>query len=106
MLNTIFLTLGYMGASLVATMQVPQIYHTVKNETVNDLSLYTLGMNFTAALCMLTYAGRFSLYPIMLANGCITTCDSILLCLYFRYRQTPDNNTEHDIDKSQYGGQP
>lgn len=85
MTDIIFLSFGYIGACLISTMQIPQIKHTFRQKTVKDLSLYTLSMNLSAAACMLMYASYYRLYPIMLANSCISTCDIILICLYFRY---------------------
>ena len=90
MFEVVFLTFGYLGACFVSTMQIPQIKHTFREKTVKDLSLYTLSMNLTAAACMLMYASYFRLYPIMLANTCISSCDIILICLYFRYWRRPE----------------
>ena len=90
MFEVIFLSIGYLGACFVATMQIPQIKHTCREKTVKDLSLYSLSMNLLASLCMLTYSSYFRLYPIFLANTCISSCDVILICLYFRYLKNPE----------------
>jgi len=90
MFEVVFLSFGYLGACFVSTMQIPQIKHTFREKTVKDLSLYTLSMNLTAALCMLIYSSYFRLYPILFANTCISSCDIILICLYFKYRNNPE----------------
>ena len=90
MFEVVFLSIGYLGACFVATMQIPQIKHTFRTKTVKDLSLYSLSMNLSASLCMLMYSSYFRLYPILLANTSISSCDIILICLYFKYRKNPD----------------
>ena len=91
-MNSLFTTLGYIGASFVATMQIPQIYHTYKSEKSKDISIYTLLMNLTAAGCMISYASYYKLYPVIISNSCIATCDFVLIYLYFRQRQKSQND--------------
>jgi uncharacterized protein with PQ loop repeat len=90
MINTIFTVVGYIGSTLIATMQVPQIYHTVKKQQIKDLSLYSVLLNMLASGCMFSYSSYFKLYPITIASGCVVICDAILIILYKTYDiQTP-----------------
>ena len=85
MLNSIFYIIGYIGAGFIGGMQIPQIYHTHKSGKVKDISLYTLIMNFIASACMINYSIYFKLYPVVIANSCVATCDIVLFTLYAKY---------------------
>ena len=84
-LDTIFTVVGYVGSCLIATMQIPQIYHTVKEKKIKDLSIHSVLLNMLASTCMFSYSSYFKLYPISIASGCVIICDGILVILYKTY---------------------
>jgi uncharacterized protein with PQ loop repeat len=84
-LDTVFTILGYVGSCLLATMQTPQIYHTIKQKKIKDLSIYSVLLNMLASSCMFSYSYYFKLYPISIASGCVIICDGILVILYKTY---------------------
>ena len=98
-MKTLFTSLGYIGSCLIATMQIPQIYLTYKRGKIQDLSIYTIGMNLIAAGCMISYATYYKLYPVIISNSCITTCDFILVFLYFKYKKSHNDWSLENIEK-------
>lgn len=93
MQDIIFRTIGYAGGLLIGSMQIPQIYHTKKSGKVKDLSIYSVCMNFLAAVAMITYGTYFRLYPVLIANCSVAICDIILFYLYAIYVFSSDDTS-------------
>ena len=100
MINIIFTAIGYLGSSLIATMQIPQIRHTVKSGQIKDLSLCSVFLNMFASGCMFSYSSYYKLYPITIASGCVVVCDTVLISLFHYHRnKTPLNIEGWELDK-------
>jgi uncharacterized protein with PQ loop repeat len=94
MINIIFTAIGYLGSSLIATMQIPQIYHTVKSGKIKDLSLCSIFLNMFASACMFSYSSYYKLYPITIASGCVVLCDTVLISIFYYYKNKVPLNIE------------
>ena len=75
----IYISLGYIGSSLIGIMLIPQVYLTIKTNKTEDLSIVFLIVNMFAVLSMVPYSIYFSLYPVLIANSSVGTCNCILL---------------------------
>lgn len=85
----IYETCGFLGACLIGTMMFPQIYRTMTTQKSQDISVTFLAMNLVAASLLIPYAAYFKLYPVIIANCSVATCNIVLLC--FRLKQVPDD---------------
>lgn len=82
--TNIFLIFGYIGSGLSCIMNFPQVYLTITEKKVNDLSIDTISMNLLTHFLFLPYSVYFKLYPLLAANVTIGVCDIIIISVYVK----------------------
>ena len=100
MINIIFTAIGYIGSSLIATMRITQIRHTVKSDQLKDISLCSVILNMFASGSMFSYSCYYKLYPITIASGTVVLCDTVLISLFHYHKnKTPLIIEGWELDK-------
>jgi uncharacterized protein with PQ loop repeat len=79
MKDEIYIILGYIASGNACLMMLPQVYLTIKNKTMKDLSMNTIYMNLLTQMLFFPYSFHFSLYPLMGVNIMLTLCDVTLI---------------------------
>ena len=69
MKDDIFLIFGYIGSANACLMMLPQIYLTIKKQTMEDISMQTISMNLITQILFLPYTIHNKLYPFCSSNG-------------------------------------
>jgi uncharacterized protein with PQ loop repeat len=77
--DTIFDIFGYIGATFLSIMMIPQVYLTVKTNRTEDLSIKFIIFNLCAIAFLLPYSIYFKIYPVLIANFSVFICNFILL---------------------------
>ena len=87
--NNIFLIFGYVGSAFSCIMNFPQVYLTLTEKKVEDLSINTISMNLLTHFLFLPYSVYFELYPLLAANVTIGICDIIIISVYLKGKYYP-----------------
>ena len=87
--NNIFLIFGYLGSGFSCIMNFPQVYLTLTENKVEDLSINTISMNLLTHCLFLPYSVYFELYPLLAANVTIGICDIIIISVYVKAKYFP-----------------
>ena len=82
--DQIFLVFGYIGSGISCIMNFPQVYLTLTEKKVEDLSIKTISANLMCHSLFLPYSVYFKLYPLLTANVIIGICDIAILSVYFK----------------------
>ena len=76
---------GHVGAFLTSVTFIPQVYKVWKTKSVNDLSLTMLFIVFTSTIVWLIYAVALMLWPVIVANGIVSSLSVLLIYFKFTY---------------------
>ncbi len=91
-LDLIALTAGLLGASCF----VPQIAHTIRTQSADDVSLMMLWLTLASIALYEIYATALELWPVVVTNGLFGLLVIVELVLKHRYArqqdETPPNN--------------
>ena len=77
--DLMFTIFGYIGSSFLSIMTIPQVYLTIKTNKTEDLSINFIICNLFAVAFLLPYSIYFLLYPIIIANFSVCSCNLIIL---------------------------
>ena len=69
---------GYCGAVFLTLLNIPQVYHCLKNQTSSGLTLSFIILQFLTSISFLTFGLLINELPIIIANTS-TLIGSILL---------------------------
>jgi len=84
----IFTIFGYAASANACLMMFPQLYLTIKKKSFEDLSIKMILMNLFTQMLFFPYSTHFHLYPLIIVNTILSTCDVVILFFYFYYRKT------------------
>ena len=84
----IFNIFGYAASANACLMMIPQLYLTVKKKSFEDLSIKMIVMNLFTQMLFFPYSTHFHLYPLIIVNTILSSCDVVILSFYFYYRKT------------------
>ena len=91
-LDTIFTVVGYVGSSLIATMQIPQIYHTLKTKRTKDISMMFLLIGVLNHITWVVYAYFDNInLPLIICDGVCIFLSFVLLGLKLYYDNKENN---------------
>ena len=71
-------------------MMLPQLFLTIKKKSFADLSIEMISMNLLTQFLFLPYSTHFNLYPLIIVNTMLASCDVVILIYYFYYRKKDD----------------
>ncbi len=83
----IFNIFGYAASANACLMMIPQLYLTVKKKSFEDLSIKMIVMNLFTQMLFFPYSTHFNLYPLIIVNTILSSCDVVILSFYFYYRK-------------------
>ena len=89
---SIFEILGYLASANACLMMLPQLFLTIKSKSFADLSIKMISMNLLTQFLFLPYSTHFNLYPLIIVNTTLASCDVVLLRYYFYYRKKDNND--------------
>ena len=78
----IFEIFGYLGSASACLMMLPQLFLTVKKRSFDDLSIKMISINLLTQFFFLPYSTHFNLYPLIIVNTTLATCDILILTCY------------------------
>lgn len=85
-LNTLFIIFGFVGSGIGVVINLPQVILTMKKETMEDISIFSIALDCTSQLFLICYSSYFKLYPIIGAAVSMFLCDAVLICCYINYK--------------------
>jgi len=88
----VFYILGYLASANACLMMLPQLFLTIKKKSFEDLSIKMICMNLLTQCLFLPYSTHFNLYPLIIVNTMLATCDIVILAYYFYYRKKDNND--------------
>jgi uncharacterized protein with PQ loop repeat len=74
--------IGFCGSIGIGISLFPQTYKVIKNNDVNNLSIYYISITYIASLCMIIYSAYYYILPMLLANICVMVNSLILLFVF------------------------
>lgn len=87
----VFEIFGYLGSANACLMMLPQLFLTIKKKSFDDLSIEMIAMNLLTQCFFLPYSTHFKLYPLIIVNSTLASCDIIILTYYFYYKNKEKN---------------
>lgn len=88
--NDVFQIFGYLASANACLMMLPQLFLTIKKKSFSDLSIKMISMNLLTQFLFLPYSTHFNLYPLIIVNTMLASCDVVILIYYFYYRKKDD----------------
>ncbi len=83
----VFNIFGYAASVNACLMMLPQLYLTIKKKSFEDLSIKMIVMNLFTQALFFPYSTHFKLYPLIIVNSTLSSCDIIILLYYFYYKK-------------------
>lgn len=87
----IFEIFGYLASANACLMMIPQLYLSVKKNSFDDLSINMICMNLLTQALFFPYSIHFKLYPLIVVNSMLSSCDIIILYCFFSHRKNNDD---------------
>lgn len=95
----IFEIFGYLGSTNACLMMLPQLFLTIRKKSFDDLSIEMIFMNLLTQFFFLPYSTHFNLYPLVIVNTTLATCDIVIITYYFYYKNKQNSElTNHLLD--------
>tara|TARA_Y100000816_G_scaffold280086_1_gene253073 strand:- start:257 stop:589 length:333 start_codon:yes stop_codon:yes gene_type:complete len=88
--NDVFQIFGYLASANACLMMLPQLFLTIKKKSFADLSIKMISMNLLTQFLFLPYSTHFNLYPLIIVNTMLASCDVVILGYYYYYRKKDD----------------
>ena len=83
---SIFEIFGYVASANACLMMLPQLILTIKKKSFSDLSIKMISMNLLTQILFLPYTTHFKLYPFIIVNTMLASCDIIIIFYYYYYK--------------------
>ena len=80
--------IGYIGAGCLTITLIPQLYHTIKTQRVNDISYGFITLQITTCIFFLIYGLLLKENPLILANSIVLFQLILFLFLKIKYNQS------------------
>lgn len=90
--NDVFQIFGYLASANACLMMLPQLFLTIKKKSFSDLSIKMIFLNLLTQFLFLPYSTHFNLYPLIIVNTMLASCDVVILIYYFYYRKKDSND--------------
>ena len=90
--DNIFTIFGYIASANACLMMIPQLFLTIKKKSFADLSIKMISMNLLTQFLFLPYSSHFKLYPLIIVNTMLASCDIVILTYYFYHRKKETND--------------
>lgn len=87
----IFEIFGYLASANACLMMIPQLYLSIKKKSFDDLSINMICMNLLTQTLFFPYSIHFKLYPLIVVNSMLSSCDIIILYCFFSHRKNNDD---------------
>ena len=101
--DTAELIIGYLAATLVSLLQLPQVYKTYQLKNTSGLSIGMIVLNFLASILWLIYGIILNKAPIYISNVIYFIANCALLVMkyiYDEYDEKIDQTALKNIDKA------
>ena len=93
----IFEIFGYLGSANACLMMLPQLFLTIRKKSFDDLSIEMIFMNLLTQFFFLPYSTHFNLYPLVIVNTTLATCDIVIITYYFYYKNKQNNELANHL---------
>lgn len=93
----VFEIFGYLGSAGACLMMLPQLFLTIKKKSFEDLSITMISMNLITQFLFLPYSTHFSLYPLIIVNTTLATCDIAILTCYCYHKISKKDEMTNDL---------
>lgn len=87
----IFEIFGYLASANACLMMIPQLYLSIKKNSFDDLSINMICMNLLTQALFFPYSIHFKLYPLIVVNSMLSSCDIIILYCFFSHLKNNDD---------------
>lgn len=93
----IFEIFGYLASANACLMMLPQLFLTIHKKSFDDLSVKMISMNLFTQFLFLPYSIHFNLYPLIIVNIMLASCDVVIISYYYYYREDNKNELVKDL---------
>jgi uncharacterized protein with PQ loop repeat len=99
----IFNIFGYLASLNACLMMVPQVQLTMKKGSFEDISIHMIILNLLTQCLFFPYSIHNNLYPLIIVNTMLSTCDVVIIVCYIRSKNKADNSLLNEVfvDSSQ-----
>lgn len=99
----IFNVFGYLASLNACLMMVPQVQLTMKKGSFEDISIHMITLNLLTQCLFFPYSIHNNLYPLIIVNTMLSTCDVVIIICYIRSKNKADNSLLNEVfvDSSQ-----
>jgi uncharacterized protein with PQ loop repeat len=95
--DQIFIILGYAASANACLMMLPQLYLTIQKKSFGDLSIKMICMNLFTQMLFFPYSIHFNLYPLIIVNTILSSCDAVILAYYLYYTNIHTDELTNDL---------
>ena len=78
-------------------MMLPQLFLTIKKRSFDDLSIEMISINLLTQCFFLPYSTHFKLYPLIIVNTTLATCDIVILTCYCYHKINKKDEMTNDL---------
>jgi uncharacterized protein with PQ loop repeat len=93
----IFEIFGYLGSASACLMMLPQLFLTIKKRSFDDLSIKMISINLLTQCFFFPYSTHFKLYPLIIVNTTLATCDIVILTCYCYHKISKKDEMTNDL---------
>ena len=99
----IFNVFGYLASLNACLMMIPQVQLTMKKSSFEDISIHMISLNLLTQFLFFPYSIYNNLYPLIIVNTMLSTCDIVIIVCYIRSKNKADNSLLNEVfvDSSQ-----
>tara|TARA_R110002074_G_scaffold400549_1_gene596240 strand:- start:692 stop:970 length:279 start_codon:yes stop_codon:yes gene_type:complete len=78
--------LGFVATGIIGFSLVPQVYKTFRDKKADDLSMSSLVLQNISNVMFIVYGYFINSLPIIICNGIILVCSSLLIYAKSKYK--------------------
>lgn len=89
--DTIFSLFGYLASVNACLMMIPQVQLTINKRSFEDISIHMICMNLLTQGLFFPYSIYYNLYPLIIVNTMLSSCDIVIIFCYIRSNSQTNN---------------
>lgn len=99
----LFNIFGYLASLTACLMMIPQVQLTMNKCSFEDISIHMICLNLLTQCLFFPYSIHNNLYPLIIVNTMLSSCDLVIIICYIRSINKSDNSLLNDtfVDSTQ-----
>lgn len=95
--DLIFTIFGYLASINACLMMIPQVHLTIKKGSFEDVSIEMISLNLLTQGLFFPYSIYYNLYPLIIVNTILSSCDIVIIVCYIRSKYKSDDSLLNEV---------